>query len=467
MFQALTNNFSKICNKLRNSTSLSEEQISLIMREIRIALLEADVPLMVIKDFISNVTTKAKGKEIIRSVTPGQMVIKIINEEMVKILQHKSKANSIEKDYKNKEAGEKSILNIKGKSPVNMMVVGLQGGGKTTTTVKLAVKLKQQHKKVMVVSLDIARPAAREQLEILATKENILSLPIIKQENILQILERSQQEARLLGCDVIIYDTAGRLHIDELMLQELQQIKQITNPNEILLVVDSLIGQESVNIATTFDQKLDISGVILTRIDGDSRGGAALGIKYVTGKPIKFLATGEKINDIEEFHPERIASRILGRGDIVSLVEKASSLIEQEEAEKAANKLKKGKFDLEDYLQQLQSIKKFGGINNMLNFIPGINKMLSQINQNQLNENMFKQQEAIILSMTKQERTKPEIINASRKKRIAAGSGTSVQKINQLMKQFKQVTDLVKKTGKLNTRNLLGSQFSKFKNLFS
>ncbi|SPR02494.1 signal recognition particle protein [Orientia tsutsugamushi] len=450
MFQTLTQKLSNIFDKIKGSTSLSEQQVLTIAREVRIALLEADVSLVVIKDFINNVVEKAKGQEVLRSVTPGQMVIKIISDEMIKVL------SSSETEQK---------LHIEFEPPVNIMMIGLQGSGKTTTTAKLAMKLAKKNKKVMVVSLDIYRPAAREQLETLVRNhETILSLPIVSNENVFQIIARSTKEAKLLGCDVVIYDTAGRLHIDEAMLQELSNIKEIITPKEILLVVDSLIGQESVNVANQFNQTLNISGVVLTKIDGDSRGGAALSIKYVTGKPIKFLGTGEKTNDLEEFHPERIASRILGKGDIVSLVEKAAEVISKEDAAKSVEKLKKGSFNLEDYYQQLQNINKMGGISSILNLMPGINKLLPKIDQNPFNQNNVKLQQAIILSMTRYEKLNPDIINGKRKKRIAAGSGTSVQEVNKLLKQFQNITSLLKSGMKGN--NILKDKFNNLKNFF-
>ncbi|KJW06921.1 signal recognition particle protein [Orientia tsutsugamushi str. UT144] len=450
MFQTLTQKLSNIFDKIKGSTALSEQQVLTIAREVRIALLEADVSLVVIKDFINNVVEKAKGQEVLRSVTPGQMVIKIISDEMIKVL------SSSETEQE---------LHIEFEPPVNIMMIGLQGSGKTTTTAKLAMKLAKKNKKVMVVSLDIYRPAAREQLETLVRNhEAILSLPIVSNENVFQIIARSTKEAKLLGCDVVIYDTAGRLHIDEPMLQELSNIKEIITPKEILLVVDSLIGQESVNVANQFNKTLNISGVVLTKIDGDSRGGAALSIKYVTGKPIKFLGTGEKTNDLEEFHPERIASRILGKGDIVSLVEKAAEVISKEDAAKSVEKLKKGSFNLEDYYQQLQNINKMGGISSILNLMPGINKLLPKIDQNPFDQNNVKLQQAIILSMTRYEKLNPDIINGKRKKRIAAGSGTSVQEVNKLLKQFQNITSLLKSGMKGN--NILRDKFNNLKNFF-
>ncbi|KJV57486.1 signal recognition particle protein [Orientia chuto str. Dubai] len=452
MFQTLTQKLSDIFDKIKGSAYLSEQQILTITREVRIALLEADVSLKVIKDFMNNVVERATGQEVIRSVTPGQMVIKIISDEMIKVL------SSTETEQ---------ALHIQFEPPVNIMMIGLQGSGKTTTTAKLAMKLAKQNKKVMVVSLDTYRPAAKEQLEkLVQNHETILSLPIISNEDIFQIIARSTKEAKLLGYDIVIYDTAGRLHIDEIMLQELDNIKKIIDPKEILLVVDSLIGQEAVNVAHNFNQKLNISGIILTKIDGDSRGGAALSIKYVTGKPIKFLGTGEKTNDLEEFHPERIASRILGKGDIVSLVEKAAKVISKDNAIKSVEKLKKGNFNLEDYYHQLQNINKIGGMAAILNLLPGINKILPQINQNPFDQDSIKLEQAIILSMTKQEKLNPDIINAKRKKRIADGSGTSVQRVNMLLKKLQNITSFAKKGMKGIKGSDMLDKFNNFKNFF-
>ncbi len=445
MFQTLSKNFSKIFDKLRSSGSLSETHIDEAMRDIRVALLEADVSLEVVKDFIEAVKAKALGQDIIKSVSPSQMVIKIIHDELLRVL------GSTEAECK---------INLKAEPPVSIMMVGLQGSGKTTSSAKLALYLKAQNKRVLLVSLDTYRPAAQEQLEILAKSADMLSLPIIHGQNPLEITKRAMVDARLGGYDVVIYDTAGRLHIDEDMMHELLEVKKLTKPAEILLVADSMTGQDAVNIAKQFDAKLDITGIVLTRIDGDSRGGAALSMRYVTQKPIKFLGAGEKLVALEEFKPERLASRILDMGDVVSLVEKAAEAMEEEAATKATERFKKGLFNLNDYLSQIAGIKKMGGFKDILSMLPGIGKMTDKIDIAK-NEKMIGRQEAIILSMTKKERRKPELINASRRKRIAAGSGTEVQDVNKLLKQFQQIADMVKKTSRMDAKSLMRSGLGK------
>ena len=447
MFQTLTENLIKIFDNIKRSGTLSVEQIDNTMRDIRVALLEADVALPVVKDFIARVKEKSTGQEIIKSVSPGQMVIKIIHDEIINILS--SDQSEI-------------ILQLKSEPPVNILMVGLQGSGKTTFSAKLALRLKNQNKKVLLVSLDTYRPAAQEQLSILAKSIEVDSLAIVLGENPIEITKRAMQEAKLSGYDIVIYDTAGRLHIDDEMIEELLVVKNLIKPTETLLVADSMIGQDSVVIASNFDQKIQLSGIILSRIDGDSRGGAALSIKYVTGKPIKFLSTGEKLLDIEEFNPERLASRILDMGDVVSFVEKAATIMDNEEAERSAARLKKGKFDLNDYLLQIKNIKKMGGFASVISMLPGVGKMMNKINESKINEKLLSHQEAMILSMTKKERKNPDLLNASRRKRIADGSGTTVQKVNILLKQFKQISDLMKKTSKMDSKTLGRSGIGKF-----
>jgi signal recognition particle subunit SRP54 len=447
MFQTLTENLIKIFDNIKRSGTLSVEQIDNTMRDIRVALLEADVALPVVKDFIARVKEKSTGQEIIKSVSPGQMVIKIIHDEIINILS--SDQSEI-------------ILQLKSEPPVNILMVGLQGSGKTTFSAKLALRLKNQNKKVLLVSLDTYRPAAQEQLSILAKSIEVDSLAIVLGENPIEITKRAMQEAKLSGYDIVIYDTAGRLHIDDEMIEELLVVKNLIKPTETLLVADSMIGQDSVVIASNFDQKIQLSGIILSRIDGDSRGGAALSIKYVTGKPIKFLSTGEKLLDIEEFNPERLASRILDMGDVVSFVEKAATIMDNEEAERSAARLKKGKFDLNDYLLQIKNIKKMGGFASVISMLPGVGKMMNKINESKINEKLLSHQEAMILSMTKKERRNPDLLNASRRKRIADGSGTTVQKVNILLKQFKQISDLMKKTSKMDSKTLGRSGIGKF-----
>ncbi|WP_041404521.1 signal recognition particle protein [Rickettsia massiliae] len=446
MFKTLTQNLTKIFDKLVSSGILTEAQIDAAMRDIRVALLESDVALPVIKDFIAEVKQKALGQEVIKSVSPGQMIIKILHEEMINLLA------SSESETK---------LNLNSKPPVNFLMVGLQGSGKTTASSKLALRLRNQNKKVLLVSLDTYRPAAQEQLAILANSVQINSLPIVQGEEPLDIVKRAIAEAKISAYDVVIYDTAGRTHIDKAMMEEALAIKKIVEPTETLLVIDSMTGQDAVVTASSFNEKLEISGLILSRIDGDSKGGAALSVKYITKKPIKFLSSGENLTDLEEFDAKRLASRILDMGDIISFVEKAASIVDREEAEKTAAKLKKGKFDLNDYLQQMRSIKKMGGFGSILSMLPGSGKIMDQIDQSKLNSKIIEHQEAIILSMTPKERKNPDIINASRRKRIAAGAGTTVQKVNILLKQYKQISEMMKKTSKMNPKNLLRSGIGK------
>ncbi|CEO17073.1 Signal recognition particle protein [Rickettsia monacensis] len=446
MFKTLTQNLTKIFDKLVSSGILTEAQIDAAMRDIRVALLESDVALPVIKDFIAEVKQKALGQKVIKSVSPGQMIIKIIHEEMINLLA---------------SSGSETKLNLNSKPPVNFLMVGLQGSGKTTASSKLALRLKNQNKKVLLVSLDTYRPAAQEQLAILANSVQINSLPIVQGEKPLDIVKRAIAEAKISAYDVVIYDTAGRTQIDKEMMEEALAIKKIVKPTETLLVIDSMTGQDAVVTASSFNEKLEISGLILSRIDGDSKGGAALSVKYITKKPIKFLSSSEKLTDLEEFDAERLASRILDMGDIISFVEKAASIVNREEAEKTAAKLKKGKFDLNDYLQQMRSIKKMGGFGSILSMLPGSGKIMDQIDQSKLNSKIIEHQEAIILSMTLKERKNPDIINASRRKRIAAGAGTTVQKVNILLKQYKQISEMMKKASKMNPKNLLRSGIGK------
>lgn len=446
MFQSLTQSLTKIFDKIKGTGALTEEQIDSAMRDIRVALLEADVALPVVREFISNVKEKAKGQEVIKSVSPAQMVIKIINDEMVNFLAPNE---------------DESKLNLSSTPPANLLVVGLQGSGKTTASAKLALKLKDQNKKVLLVSLDTYRPAAQDQLEVLAKDIGVESLPIIKEQKPLEITKRAMSESKLLGFDVVIYDSAGRLHIDEEMIEEVASVKKMVNPTETLLVIDSMIGQDAVTVASTFEEKLNISGVVLSRIDGDSRGGAALSVRHVTGKPIKFLSTGEKPKDFEEFDAKRITSRILDMGDVVSFVEKAASVIDQKEAEKSAARLKKGKFDLNDYISQIKTIRKLGGFGSMMSMLPGVSKFADKLGGGEDGDKMLNVQEAIVLSMTKKERRNPDLLNASRKKRVASGSGTSVQQVNMLLKQFKQISTMMKKASKMDKKSLMRSGIGK------
>ena len=432
MFENLTNKFEEIFSSLKKAPSLSEKEVDEGLRGIRQGLLEADVALPVAKKLIENIRPKAVGQKIIRSTTPGQMIVKIVYDELVKFL-----------------GDTKSEINLNAVPPVSIMLVGLQGSGKTTTTAKLAKYLERNNKKkILMVSLDVYRPAAQEQLKILGEQGSILTLPIIKDQPPIDICRRALSAANLNGAEIILFDTAGRTQIDLQMMSEIKQIQSTVNPSEILLVADSLTGQVAVDVASEFKKTVDISGIILTRADGDGRGGAAISMKYVSNVPIKFLGIGEKIENFEVFHPERITNRILGMGDIVSLVEKASQDIDQENLKKTEENLKKGQFSMEDYLSQLKQMKKMGGIEGIVSFLPGVSKIKSQMDKAGVDEKIITQNEAIILSMTKKERENPKLINGSRRKRIANGSGTDVATINKLLKQFRLMTDMMKKMSK-------------------
>ena len=438
MFENLTNKFEEIFSSLKKAPSLDEKQVDEGLKGIRLALLEADVSLDVVKEFISRVKPKALGQEIIRSTSPGEMVVKIVYDEIVSFLGDKN-----------------SEISLNAVPPVPIMLVGLQGSGKTTTTSKLAKFLeKNNKKKVMMASLDVYRPAAQEQLRLLGEQNNIETLPIIEGQLPADICRRALSAANLNGCEVVLFDTAGRTQIDFQMMNEIKQIETIINPAETILVADSLTGQVAANVAKEFKNTVNLSGIILTRADGDGRGGAALSMKYVAEVPIKFLGVGEKIENFEVFHPDRIANRILGMGDIVSLVEKASEDLDQENFKKTEEKLKKGQFSMEDYLSQLRQMKKMGGIEGIMSFLPGVSKIKSQMDQSGIDEKIITQNEAVILSMTKQERENPKIINGSRKKRIANGSGTDIATINKLLKQFKMMSEMMKKMSKGNMKGM-------------
>ena len=439
MFENLTNKFEEIFSSLKKAPSLDEKQVDEGLREIRLALLEADVSLEVVKEFINRVKPKALGQEIIRSTSPGQMVVKVVNDELISFLGDKN-----------------SDIELNAVPPVPVMLVGLQGSGKTTTTAKLARFLEaNKKKKVMMASLDVYRPAAQEQLRLLGEQNNIITLPVIKDQLPADICRRAISAANLNGADVILFDTAGRTQIDLQMMSEIKQVESIINPSETILVADSLTGQVAANVAKEFKSTVNLTGIILTRSDGDGRGGAALSMKYVADVPIKFLGVGEKIENFEVFHPDRIANRILGMGDIVSLVEKAAEDLDEEKLKKTEEKLKKGQFSLEDYLTQLRQMKKMGGIEGIMSFLPGVSKVKSQMDQAGVDEKIITQNEAVILSMTKKERENPKIIDGSRKKRIANGSGTDVATINKLLKQFKMMSEMMKKMSKGNTKGMM------------
>ena len=432
MFENLTNKLEGIFKKLKKAPSLSEAQVETGLKEIRQALLAADVALPVVKKFIKDIKPKAIGQEIIRSTSPGQMLVKIVYDQLVEVL-----------------GGKTEEINLKAVPPASILLVGLQGSGKTTTAVKLAKNLeKSLNKKILLVSLDIYRPAAQEQLKVLCEKNSLNVLPIIKDQVPLDIAQRALNAANLAGTDVIIFDTAGRTQIDLSMMSEIKNIKDAVKPVETMLVADSLTGQIAVNLASEFDKAVSLTSIILTRVDGDGRGGAALSMKQTTGKPIKFLGVGEKIADLESFHPDRLANRILGMGDIVSLVEKASQDLDEEKIKLTEEKIKKGNFTFDDYLLQLRQMKKMGGMDGVLSLLPGVGKVKEQMQNANIDEKLLSSNEAIILSMTKKERSNPDIISGSRRKRISLGSGTDVQTINRLLKQFKMMSKMMKKMSK-------------------
>ncbi|MCP5361582.1 MAG: signal recognition particle protein [Hyphomicrobiales bacterium] len=441
MFESLSEKLGGVFQRLRGKGLLTEDDVNAAMREVRIALLEADVALPVAKDFIQKVKEKAVGEEVIRSVSPGQMVVKIVQDALTDML-----------------GSEAQEINLATTPPAVIMMVGLQGSGKTTSSGKLGLWLKQkQHKKVLLASLDIYRPAAQEQLATVGKQVQIDTLPIVPSEKPVAITKRALEQAKLAAYDLLILDTAGRLHIDEPLMQELQEVRTLAKPVETLLVADSLTGQDAVTIASQFHEKVGISGIILTRVDGDARGGAALSMRAVTGQPIKFIGVGEKLSEFEVFHPERIAARILDMGDIVSLVERAAEEVDKDEAARLEKKLRKGQFSLDDLAKQLQTIKKMGGMGGIMNMIPGIGKMKQQLGDAQVDERMLDRQIAIIRSMTAKERTNPTLMNGSRKRRVASGSGTSVQDVNRLLKQFKQMAGMLKKLGGMDKKALMRS----------
>ena len=432
MFENLTNKFETIFANLKKAPSLNVTQVDDGLREIRKALLEADVALPVVKKLIEEIRPKVVGKEIIRSTTPGQMIVKLVHDELVKFL-----------------GDGKSDLNLKAVPPVSLMLVGLQGSGKTTTAAKISKFLEKNNKsKILMVSLDVYRPAAQEQLKVLGETNGIQTLPMVEGQHPVDIAKRAINAAKLNSSDVIIFDTAGRTQIDVSMMKEIKDIKSIINPTETILVADSLTGQVAVEVAKKFNEAVAISGIILTRVDGDGRGGAAISMKHATSVPIKFIGVGEKVDNLEVFHPDRIANRILGMGDIVSLVEKASETIDQENLKETEDRLRKGSFSLEDYLSQLRQMKKMGGMEGVMSLMPGVAKIKKQMDSSGIDENIIKINEAIILSMTKEERQNPKIINGSRKKRIAGGSGSDVATINKLIKQFRMMSDMMKKASR-------------------
>ena len=443
MFDSLSDKLGGIFDKLTRRGSLSESDVNAAMREVRIALLEADVSLDVVKDFIGKIKERAIGAEVLKSVSPGQQVIKIVNDNLVEMLGGEA------------EEGD-SGFDIKGAAPAAVLMVGLQGSGKTTSTAKIAKRLTEKSKKkVLMASLDVRRPAAQEQLKILGEQIGVVTLPIIVGQAPVDIAKRAMMAAKLQAVDVVLLDTAGRMHVDQSLMAEVIAVKAAVKPVETLLVADALTGQDAVNVAREFNTQVDVTGVVLTRMDGDGRGGAALSMRAVTGKPIALIGTGEKMDALEDFHPKRVASRILGMGDVVSLVEKAAETIEADEAEKIAKKMAKGTFDLDDMRSQIRQMKKMGGMKGILSMLPGMGKMQKQLSGAGMDEKVFNRQEAIINSMTPKERQNAKLLNASRKKRVAAGSGTSVQDVNKLLKMHQQMAGVMKRMKKMGGKGMM------------
>jgi signal recognition particle subunit SRP54 len=440
MFESLSDRLGGVFDRLTRQGALSEDDVKTALREVRVALLEADVSLPVARDFIKAVQAKASGQSVTKSVTPGQQVVKIVHDELVHVL-----------------AGDGGDGNLKiDNPPAPILMVGLQGSGKTTTTAKLAKRMKERDgKRVLMASLDVNRPAAMEQLQILGAQIGVDTLPIVKGEDPVQIAKRAKTQASLGGYDVYMLDTAGRLSIDEELMQQVEAVRDVANPRETLLVVDGLTGQDAVSTAENFDERVGISGVVLTRMDGDGRGGAALSMRAVTGRPIRFVGLGEKMDAIEEFHADRVAGRILGMGDIVSLVEKAQETIEAEQAERMMKRFQKGRFNMNDMKMQLDQMMKMGGMEGMMGMMPGMKKAAKQIEESGMDDSVLKRQIALINSMTKKERANPQLLQASRKKRIAAGAGLEVRELNQLIKMHRQMSDMMKKMGKMGKGGML------------
>jgi len=432
MFQSLSDRLAGILDKLTRRGSLTDSDVAEAMREVRRALLEADVALEVVRDFTDKVRAKAVGQDVVKSVTPGQMVVKIVHDELVAML-----------------GADAEPIDLAAQPPVAILMVGLQGSGKTTTTAKIAYRLtNRDKKKVLMASLDVRRPAAQEQLRVLGEQTKVDTLSIVAGQTPQQITRRALEAAKLGGYDVVLLDTAGRTHIDDDLMREATEVRDIARPHETLLVADSLTGQDAVKLAKSFNEKVGITGIVLTRVDGDGRGGAALSMRAVTSKPIKLIGTGEKWDALEDFHPGRIAGRILGMGDVVSLVEKAAQTIDAEKAQAIAEKLRKGVFDLEDLSDQLKQMEKLGGMSSMLGMLPGIGKMKKQLDAANLDDRVIKRQRAIISSMTPKERRNPKILDGKRKRRVAAGSGTKPEDINKLLKMHRQMADMMKMMGK-------------------
>lgn len=439
VFDSLAGRLGQVFDRLKRRGALSEVDVTAALREVRVALLEADVALPVVKIFVDGVREEAVGQAVLRSVTPGQMVVKIVHDHLVRLLGH-----------------EASELRLAAVPPVPILIMGLQGSGKTTTTAKLARRLQTREKKrVLMASLDVYRPAAQEQLAQLGRQAEIATLPVVAGESPVEIARRAVAMGRLEGYDVVLLDTAGRLHVDDALMQEVAAVRDAVRPTETLLVADAMTGQDAVNLARSFQERIGVTGIVLTRVDGDARGGAALSMRQATGAPIKFIGVGEKLDAIEEFHPDRIAGRILGMGDVVSLVEKAAETIDREEAEKLALKVQKGSFDLDDMASQLRQLRKMGGLGGVMGMLPGIAKIKDQLAGAKIDDTMVKRQEAIISSMTRAERRDVRLLNGSRKRRIASGSGTSVPEVNRLVKQYQDMSRMMKQVSKLGQKGLM------------
>jgi signal recognition particle subunit SRP54 len=431
MFEGLSEKLSAILDGLTRRGALSEEDVNAALREVRRALIEADVALEVVRSFTDKVRSRAVGAEVVKSVTPGQMVVKIVHDQLVEML-----------------GADAQTIDLNAAPPVPILMVGLQGSGKTTTTAKIAKRLTSRDKRrVLMASLDTRRPAAMEQLAILGKQVGVETLPIVAGQSAVQIARRAVEAARLGGFDVVMLDTAGRVTVDEALMTEAAEVKRATDAHEVLLIADALTGQDAVNTARAFDSRIGVTGIVLTRMDGDARGGAALSMRAVTGRPIKLVGTGEKVDALEEFHPARVANRILGMGDVVSLVERAAETIDADKAAKMAEKMRKGKFDLDDLSDQLAQVEKMGGMGGLMGMIPGVAKMKQQLSQSGMADGMVKRQRAIISSMTRAERANPDLLKASRKKRIAAGSGTKVEEVNKLLKMHRGMADVMKMMG--------------------
>ncbi len=452
MFDSLQDKLGGILDGLKRRGALKESDVDNAMRDIRVALLEADVALPIVKDFVAQVREKAVGADVIKSVSPGQMVVKIVHDALVEMLGGEPASDE------DGPAEPREPLNLIGEPPLVFLMVGLQGSGKTTSTGKIAKRLQEKNrKKVLMASLDVYRPAAQDQLRVLGEQADVKTLPIVKGQQPVDIAKRALQAGRFGGYDVIMLDTAGRLHVDQALMDEVAAVKAVSNPAEVLLVADAMTGQDAVTVADSFHQRVGLTGIMLTRVDGDARGGAALSMRAVTGCPIKLLGVGEKLDELEDFHADRIAGRILGMGDIVSLVEKARANVEEEEAEALAKKMQKGQFDLEDMRKQLVQMRNMGGMDGLMGMLPGMGKLKDQVKKANIDEKMLKRQEAIIQSMTPKEKANPKVIHANRKKRIANGSGTTVQDVNKVLKQYQQMSKMMKQVSKMGKKGMMRS----------